>query len=370
MSSTNPKSRQWAVDKASRAVRACLHTVMAAIVVLVIAGWTGPVLAEDPPSTDGPAIHLLLGGQNDVGGGTTALKQHTSAWEGIYEQPKLIGDFGLQLRYLNEGYLGPTNVPWAVRLNETLNYRDSYGVQFNYWSPFFGRCRAGSALGPEIYFDTFARAYRAAYEDRHGIGMHLNVAAQCRLSTHWSAEIIASRSFDIASFDSSSIVLGLSYSPSWILGDSQAQPSTGSRYFELTAGRSEVDSFHMMGEVGSIVWATYGQRLRDPLALEVSLVNEDVSGIFQRRGLSTQLVAHHDLFSNHVQLFVGVGPEFTRYHDDVAQTVSTQVNLLLSYGIRAPIGDRLSLVLRFGRLESACAKNDADLLSAGFAIKL
>lgn len=78
-----------------------------------------------------PSIHLLLGGEEGVGGGTSALRQHTSAWEGIYEQPSLFAHFGLQIRYLNEGYLGPTNVPWSIRLSQPLHYRDAYGLQLN-----------------------------------------------------------------------------------------------------------------------------------------------------------------------------------------------------------------------------------------------
>jgi hypothetical protein len=50
--------------------------------------------------------------------------------------------------------------------------------------------------------------------------------------------------------------------------------------------------------------------------------------------------------------------------------LNAQVNLLLSYGIKVPIGQRLSLVARLARLQSASAKNDADLLTAGFAINL
>jgi hypothetical protein len=65
----------------------------------------------------------------------------------------------------------------------------------------------------------------------------------------------------------------------------------------------------MMAECGSILWATYGQALRNPLALELSLVNEGVSGVLQRRGVAAQLVGHQDLFSSHIQLFAGGGPE-------------------------------------------------------------
>jgi hypothetical protein len=360
----------------SGVMRRLLHALARSILLLPLCcGWYGNAAAEDAAWGESPAIHLLLGGQDDIAGGTTALNQHTSAWEAIYEQPDLISQFGLQLRYLNEGYLGPTNVPWAVKLNQPLHYRDAYGLQFIYWSPLFGNCRVGSAFGPEIYFDTFARTYRSQYEDRHGVGVQPSVSAQCRISARWALELVASRSFDVASFDATSVLLGFSYAPRWKSDNPETEDSSSgsrqpSRYLELSAGRSEVDSFHMMGAIGNIVWATYGQVLRNPLALELSLVNEDVSGVFQRRGLAPQLVASHDFVANHVQLFFGVGPELTRYRDEAAQTLNTQINLLLSYGVRIPFSDRMSFVLRFGRIESAAGRNDADLLSAGFAMRM
>jgi hypothetical protein len=49
---------------------------------------------------------------------------------------------------------------------------------------------------------------------------------------------------------------------------------------------------------------------------------------------------------------------------------STQVNLLLSYGIKFPVGNRTSFVMRFGRVESASGRNDTDLLTVGFAMDI
>jgi len=331
-------------------------------------------IADDVPWTKSPSIHLLLGGQDTIGGGTNALNQHTSAWEGMYEQPHLVGDFGLQIRYLNDGYLGPTQVPWQVQLHQPLHYRDAYGLQLSYWSPQAGNCRIGAALGPEIYFDTYTSTYRAQYEDRHGIGVQPSIAAQCQIFKRWALEFIASRSLDVASFDSTALLVGFTYTPRFAFytreSDDAQDDRQPVRYLELTAGRSEVDCFHMSGETGSAIWATYGQRVRDPLAFEVSLLNEDIAGILQRRGISPQLVAEHEFSSGHLQVFAGIGPELTRYRDDVAQTLNTQVNLLLSYGVRIPVGSRAALVMRFGRVESSSGRNDTDLLSAGLAINL
>jgi hypothetical protein len=334
--------------------------------------WTD-AQADDALWSASPSIHLLLGGQNTLGGGTAALNQHTSAWEGIYEQPNLVGNLSLQIRYLNEGYLGPTQVPWSVPLHQPLHYRDAYGLQLSYWTPVFSNCRAAAALGPEIYFDTFTSTFRAEYEDRHGVGIQPSIAAQCHISERWAIELIASRSFDVASFNATTVLLGFTYTPRYAYQSHEGEHSDThltQRYVELTAGRSEVDCFHVTDETGSAIWATYGQKLNDPLAFEVSLLNEDVAGILQRRGLSAQLLAEHGFANDRIQVFVGLGPELTRSHDDIAQTLNTKVNLLLSYGVRVPVGHHAAFVLRFGRVESASGRNDTDLLSAGLAINL
>jgi hypothetical protein len=59
-----------------------------------------------------------------------------------------------------------------------------------------------------------------------------------------------------------------------------------------------------------------------------------------------------------------------RYQDDVTQSLNTRVNLLLSYGIKVPLSQRIAFTWRFGRVESATGRNDTDLLSAGVAINL
>lgn len=322
-----------------------------------------------------PSIHVLLGGEEGVGGGTSALRQHTSAWEGIYEQPNLLAHFGLQIRYLNEGYLGPTNVPWAIRLSEPLHYRDAYGLQLNYWSALRSNCRVGAAIGPEIYFDTMSSTYRAQYEDRHGVGLQPSVAGQCRLNSRLALEVVASRSLDVASFGATAVLLGLTYTPLATAerDESEDDSDTASsrhKYAELTAGRADVDSFRLSQEVGSAIWATYGTEIRDPFALEFSMLNESVSTVIERHGVAAQIMARHEFATGGIQLFVGVGPELAATKDEIDQVSSTRVNLLLSYGIKVPVGDKVSLVFRFGRVESSSGKDDTDLLTAGFSINI
>jgi hypothetical protein len=342
--------------------------------------WNTPLSQESTLDAAGwaasPSIHLLLGGQEGVTGGTSALSQHTSAWEGIYEQPHLFSRFGVQIRYLNEGYLGPTNVPWAIRLSQPLHYRDAYGLQVNYWSALHSNCRIGAAFGPEIYLDTTTSTYRAQYQDRHGLGMQPSLSGQCRLGPRLALEVIASRSLDVASFGATAVLLGFTYTPRSI-GESDdgadkedAAAGTRHRYAELSIGRAEVDSFRLSHEIGSAIWATYGAELKDPFSLEFSMLNESVPAIIERHGAAAQLVARHEFATAGIQMFVGAGPELARSKDEVSEVSATRLNLLLSYGIKIPVGDRMALVFRFGRVESSSGKNDTDLLTAGFAINL
>jgi hypothetical protein len=348
---------------------------------LSVANWNTPAAQE--PTLDAtswaasPSIHLLLGGQEGVGGGTSALSQHTSAWEGIYEQPDILSHFGLQIRYLNEGYLGPTNVPWAIRLSQPLHYRDTYGLQLNYWSALHSDCRLGAAFGPEIYLDTTTSTYRAQYQDRHGVGLQPSLSGQCRLNSRLALEVIASRSLDVASFSATAVLLGITYTPLSVAerddnGASNEDDSVSSRhrYAELSVGRAEVDSFHLSHEIGSAIWATYGAELRDPLSLEFSMLNERVSAILERHGAAAQLIARHEFATGGIQMFVGAGPELARSKDEANQVADTRVNLLLSYGIKIPVSDSMALVFRFGRVESSSGRNDTDLLTAGFSVNL
>lgn len=329
-----------------------------------------PVTPAPDSWLDNPSIHLALGGQDYVGGGTHALGQHTSGWQAMYEQPRVLGGFGVALKYLNDGYLGSTDVPWQVRLKQPLNYRDSYAVQLDYWSPLWARCRIGIAAGPEFYFDTVTTTYRALYEDRHGFGLQTSLSGQCRISSHWAFEALASRSFDIANFDATTLLLGLAYTPSIVTSSSDGQSVAKSKYVEVTAGRTQIDSFDMSDEFGGAVWLTYGQALNGAFALAGSMLNESVSGLIQRRALAAQLIVYHEFAAGRLQLFAGAGPDLARTRNEDVGDIRTQLNVLFAYGMKVSIWQQLALVMKFGRVESASNKFDADLLTIGIGINI
>jgi hypothetical protein len=336
---------------------------------------------------DGPSLHYTFGGENGLGGGNFALKQRTSAWELMYEQPAVVGPFGLELSYLNEGYLGFRNWPWYWVVKTPLHYRDNFAVQLDYWTPAVARCRLGAAAGPDDYSDTTTSTYRTHYEDRHGLGLRGAATAQCHVIPALALEVSATRTFNIASYDATELMFGIAYTPRWhegsAAGGGEDYPPPRD-YLLLDGGKSRNDSFRVEQQQGIMEWLTYGEALKPPLALEYSALSESITGVMQRRSIAAQLVASHAFAIRWLRLFAGVGPEVSRTSDAVnlacnqLQSVCdetkrlryTQLNLLLSYGFRIPIGNRILFVVKFGRTESSSGRTDTDLLTAGIGMSL
>jgi hypothetical protein len=322
-----------------------------------------------------PSVHLLLGGENGVGGstGTQALDQHTSAYQWLYEQPQVLGNVGVEVRYLNEGYLGATGLPWELKDSAPLHYRDAYGLQLDYWSSWERSCRAGAAAGPELYFDTTTRTNRSAYEDRHGVGLYVSIAAQCRIFAPLAIEAIVSRSFDLASFNATTLVVGLVFTPPVSdrhSTDEVTDDPYGSQSLELTSGWSKVDCFQMSAETGSVYWLSYNHALTHAFGLAGSVMDESVPQAFSRRSVALQVVAHHDFWTSRFDLFAAIGPDVTRTHDDGTPAAVTRLNGLLSFGARLVLWKGLSAVVRLGRVESADRRDDSDLITAGLSLRL
>ena len=119
----------------------------------------------------------------------------------MFEHTNVFGGLGAAIPYLNEGFLGPQNEPWALRLNSPLHYRDACSALLDYWWPFNNICRIAPALGPKLYFDTTATLLRQNCGDRHGLGLQANVLGQCDLTSrgdpHALQYLILRRNFHI-----------------------------------------------------------------------------------------------------------------------------------------------------------------------------
>jgi hypothetical protein len=338
------------------------------------------VAAQEPP--DSPSVSALFGGGGGVPGGTRALDRKTIAYTYSYEQPNLIGPFGLELSDLNQGHL-TTNWPWYWPVNVPLHYRDSYGALLDWWTPRLAGCRLGAAAGVEAYFDTTTSAYRTHYEDRHGVGARTRIAAECFPLRSLAVEVQAGRSFDIASYDASVVMIGLHYMPP-SLGDSPIGAAPAEQYLELVAGDVELDSFRAELQRGRSEWLTYGHHLWSILSLEASLVDESITGALQRSSIAGQLAVAHRFAVDWLQLFAAVGPSYARTDalvngicytygpvcDEGTRVRRAQWNLLWDYGATFSLPARFALVLKLGRMSSDSGRTDTDLLMAGLRYEL
>lgn len=339
--------------------------------------------ARDAASSAGaPSIQYLMGGKGGIPGGTYALKRRAAAYQEAYLQPNVLGPLGLEFSYLNEGHL-TTTWPWYWPVNLPLHYRDSYALQLDAWTPSLARCRLGAALGPEAYFDTTTSGYRTHYEDRHGVGLRTSVSGQCYLLSTLAIQVLAGRSFNVASYDSNVLMFGLTFTPG-----NGATPGSGGGalhgYVDLAAGMTGIDSFRVEHEQGIAEWLTYGHPLSRLFALELSALNEGISGTMQRRAAAAQLMISHTFGAPWLRLFAGLGPELARTSEQVngacdgwapdcdktTQHIYTQMNLLYTYGVRAAIGRTLSVLLKIGRVQSSSGRTDTDLAMLGVGVDL
>jgi hypothetical protein len=102
----------------------------------MLAAYGAGVIGADAvadTSSGSLSFHAGIGGQNAVPGGTYALGQQTSAMSLMFERTDLWDDFGLALRYLNEGYLGPQNAPAPQLLSSPLHYKDAFALLLTRW---------------------------------------------------------------------------------------------------------------------------------------------------------------------------------------------------------------------------------------------
>jgi hypothetical protein len=182
----------------------------------------------------------------------------------------------------------------------------------------------------------------------------------------------------VASFDSTALLVGLVFTPRKLnnlessadRGSTDPGSAVRSGRLEIVGGRIDTDDFDVSHDDGTAAWIAYGHTLKGPLGMEVSLLRERVSGVFDRRGAAVELTAQHEFGVHWLQLFAGAGPYLARSNDYEDRTARTQVNLLLTYGIRISLGHEFSFVCKMGRVAASAGKDDVDLATVGFDINV
>ena len=332
-----------------------------------------------------PSLHVAIGGEG-IPGGVYALGRKDVAYQLSYETPNLIGDFGLELTYQNEGHLVVYR-SFYQPINAPLDYRDNFAIELDRWSPLLAHCRVGAAAGIDTYFDTTTREYRSLFENRHGFGLQVSLAGQCYLIPSLAIEFLAGRSFNVANYDSTTLMLGLAYAPKADADTSfESSDEPAKHYVEAVGGSTLIDSFQLRNEEGVAWWLTYGQTLRTPFAIEYSFLHEDISTYaanMHRQSLAAELVVAHEFGFRWLQLFAGAGPALAKTNGATNRTCNgtqavcdhltpenyTQINFLYEYGLRTLIANRASLMVKFGRIGSSSGRTDSDIAAVGFGVR-
>jgi hypothetical protein len=340
------------------------------IVGVLLSAFGLPAIGADAADANRgiSSFHAEIGGQDSFPGGTYALGQQTSAMSLMFERANMWGGFGLAFRYLNEGFLGPQNEPAPMPLATPLHYKDGFALLLSRQWPINTPCRVGAALGPETYFDTTATRFRSQYGDRHGLGLQVNLVGQCDVTRRLSMEITATRSFDVASFDSSTVLFGFVFTPRAQAGRESNDEFSPNGHVELTAGRVDIDDFDVSHDDGTTTWVAYGRSLHGAFGFDLSLLREKVANVIDRRGGAVEFTAEHAFWSDWIHVFAGVGPYVAHSIDYETSRSSTQINLLISYGVRIMFGKRLSIMAKLGRVAANAGRNDTDLATVGFSL--
>jgi hypothetical protein len=331
-------------------------------IVLLAAG--GVAVADGPGNdlTDSPSLHVLLGGNGPLPGGATEDHYTAGAFQLIYEQPRLLGPLGLDVVYLNEGFL-------------PQGRRDDFGLQLSYWTPMLLRCRLGAQAGADIYSNTtYTNYYERAtdYYNRHGGGLLLSAAAQCRITEHVGLEYRVTQIHDDASFATRMTMLGLEYTPGTEDSDSTlAEGGEANRsYVELAIGRTVVDTFYSSLDRGVGWTAGFGLDFSSHMGLELSAIDEGRTPIANRCGAAVEFKVRQEFSAGRWELFVGTGPYLARLIEIPAGTGTTRTDLLIDYGARWELTQRIALSIKGIRVLSSTEHDDADLIELGTTIRL
>ena len=325
----------------------------------------GGVAVADSTTDDlasSPSVHVLLGGNGPLPGGATSDHYTAGAFQLIYEQPDLLGPLGLEVVYLNEGFL-------------PQGRRDDYGLQISYWTPQLIHCRLGAEAGADAYSNTtYTNYYQRAtdYYDRHGAGLLLSATAQCRITKHFGLEYRITQIHDDGSFPTRMAMLGVEYTPGTEeSGVTLAENGDESRdYVEIAIGRTVVDTFYSAVDRGVGGSLGYGLNFTSHLGMEVSAIDEGHTPITDRYGVGIELNARQEFNSERWELFAGAGPYLARLTELPAGVGTTRTNLLLDYGALWQVTRSVAVSLKGIRVLSATEHDDADLIEVGAAIRL
>jgi hypothetical protein len=253
----------------------------------------------------------------------------SASWQLEYNEG-LAENLAYSISYLNEGHL-------------KAHHRDGHSLQL--WTRVTlldRRLSLAAGAGPFYYFDTLAAKSGASYDNDHGWGANLSLAATWYTSDRWLLQFRTNFIETASGLDTVSALVGIGY-------QLEAPAAPGPRPYplpqedkttnnELTVylGRAIVNSFKSEQSVATAV--EYRRGLWKFVDGTVSWIYEGDKRLTRRNGISTQLWAVKDFFSEQLALGIGAGTYFSvdRYHNndgnkEKTRTVSAIATMTASY---------------------------------------
>jgi len=259
----------------------------------------------------------------------TVTSGHSSSWQLEYLEG--LGEhFAYSISYLNEGH-----VPG--------HHRDGHMAQL--WARtnlLDRRLSLAAGIGPFRYFDTTAATAGASYENDHGWGGTMSLAATWYTDTRWLFQLRTNFIETDSSFDTFSALIGIGYQleappvPGPLASSSPQRQLTTENELTAFLGQTIVNSF--ISEHSYAAGIEYRRGLWRYVDWTVGWLFEGDNRLKRRNGLTTQLWATRAVLDDRVTLGIGAGPyvNVDRYHDPLREeertnSVSGIVTLTGSY---------------------------------------
>jgi len=309
---------------------------------------------------------VTAGAQELIGYGGIAQdidnSDRSASWQLEYNEG--LGEhFAYSISYLNEGHL-------------KAHHRDGQTLQLWTGTTLLDRrLSLAAGVGPFYYFDTLAAKAGASYDNDHGWGANLSLAATWYTADRWLLQFRTNFIETASGLDTVSALVGIGYQleaprvpgprP---FADPQTEKTTNN---ELTVyvGRAIVNSFTSEHSVATAI--EYRRGLWTFLDGSVSWIYEGDKRLTRRNGISTELWAVKDFFAEQLALGIGAGAYFSvdNYHahdgsQEKNRAVSGIVTMTASYRFHPHWGLRASwnrIVTNYNR--------DTDVILGGIAYR-
>ncbi|TWJ33591.1 hypothetical protein JN12_00268 [Geobacter argillaceus] len=267
--------------------------------------------------------------------GFGGIMQHTDTDDSSYswqlEYREGLGEhFAYSISYLNEGHVAG-------------HHRDGHMAQL--WTRtnlMDRRLSLAAGIGPFRYFDTTAAKAGASYENDHGWGVTMSLAATWYTADRWLFQLRTNFVETTSSIDTISTLIGIGYqleappTPGPLRSASPRRWKTTENELTVFLGRTIVNSFSSEHSVAAAV--EYRRGLWRYVDWTVGWLFEGDNRLSRRNGLTTQLWATRAVLDDRLSLGIGVGPYINVDHyrnplqtSERTRAISGIVTLTASY---------------------------------------